>query len=823
VGTPKPKRNTGTGKDVSVGSPKPKRKNTEHKPKRGGSESLFSKTVKTKNKSTDTIGKSTEKTTESRGSGSAVSRRGERKLDKKTDDDSTVASDKTKQVSTDTDDKPNGRGYAGAVTYTSSKEIKPAEAEDKPTRGGSESALKKTVKTKKKSFDTEGKSNGKSPKSRGSGSSVSRRGERKLGKEPDDDSTEKISKSRVSGSAVSCRGERKLANETDDGSTVVSGKTKKKSNDTDDKPKRRGSANAVETEVNCETQAKGLITEPKDKPEQATGDNSIPRPPRPPFSMGKPPVSPLKKRTGIAKHMLSMFHLSAPDISVDDYDKPKRRNSDSAAIYLAEANGLIAEPQDWPARRMSGNAIGNIFKSKKKGAEAEGSADGDKPKRRNSETAANYETQVKGLITEPKDKPEQATGDNSVPRPPVSPLSLGKPPLSPTALSAKSTTKRRIASANNTRSMFKIPNAGKSSSDDASDAKKTNDGSTVASDKTKIKSTDTDDKPKRRVTEGSVSCKGSKGIKSERGTDDSSTVGSPKPKRNAGIGMDGSIRSPIGTPIGTPKPKRKITVGSKTGKDAKSKSNEDGDHTTTTTKKKVVKNADKSKSPSHSTSGKGTQKNKLELIMSGESASSKESRSEKSKHLTNSPGSLSSKGSGKKKVKSRRAERTIDEEDEKRQIGKSVGVVNKEKFRKNNKKQERTRSFGDNVAQDGLAIAMPDLVSVDAFTDREALDTISLIDATSASQEKEMLESDLLFNKLEVVRLRQSLENAIKDSESQRQERKVFAKATTELMQLKMEHQQAVEEKRRLRADLDTGRCFLESMSLELKPLESKY
>jgi hypothetical protein len=114
---------------------------------------------------------------------------------------------------------------------------------------------------------------------------------------------------------------------------------------------------------------------------------------------------------------------------------------------------------------------------------------------------------------------------------------------------------------------------------------------------------------------------------------------------------------------------------------------------------------------------------------------------------------------------------------------------------------------------------MPDLVSIDALTDREALDTISLNDATSASQEMEMLKSDLLFNKLEVVRLLQSLDSAIKDSESQRQGRKDFAKATTELMQLKMEQQQAVEEQRRLRADQDTGRCFLESMLLELKPL----
>jgi hypothetical protein len=38
--------------------------------------------------------------------------------------------------------------------------------------------------------------------------------------------------------------------------------------------------------------------------------------------------------------------------------------------------------------------------------------------------------------------------------------------------------------------------------------------------------------------------------------------------------------------------------------------------------------------------------------------------------------------SGKKKVKSRRSERTIDEENEKRQRGNSEGIVNKEMFRK---------------------------------------------------------------------------------------------------------------------------------------------
>jgi hypothetical protein len=814
--------------------------------------------------------------------------------------------------------------------------------------------------------------------------------------------------------------------------------------------------------------------------EQVEGDNSVPRPPRPPFSMGKPPVSPLKKRTGIAKHMLSMFHLSAPDLSVDDYDKPKRRNSDSAAIYLAEANGLIAEPQDKPARRMSGNAIGNIFKSKKKGAEAEGSANGDKPKRRNSETAANYEAQANALITEPEDKPARRmvigklfkskkknieaedkrtregsesgkTAKTKNKSSDTEGKSDEKPPNSRGSGSSVSRRgERKLGKETEDDLIEKTPKSrgsggsvsrrgerklGKETEDDSIEktskgkrsgsrrkerklGKETDDGSIENTPKSKKSAIsvscredrklgkETDDgsienTPKSKKSGFSVSCRGerklgkeiedgstgkiptsrgsgsSKEIQRERGTDDSSTAESPKPQRNSGIGMDGSIR----LPIGTPKSKRKITVPSAT---AKSKSSKDGDQTTST-KKKVLKNPDKSKSLSNSASSKDTQKNKLELTMSGETASTRESKSEKSEHSTNSPGSLGSKGPGKKKVKSRRAGRTINEENEKRQRTSSVGAINKEKFRKKKKKQERRRSFGDNDALDGLSISMPDLMSID--TDGDTLGTISLNDATLgtlplndadpssttqqstlacdvpiaaendgftsvsktikassltlhfakedpadagakpdftkrpplrrrsslsamdvtrpemmekparrnsfgdegdiqpkeeevlesnlrkgkkqkrgkktskkdtkkqvaftedetghrwntqtdvrsdaepvrmlrrtlSTKEKEGLKRDLLYNKLEVVRLRQSLsealDKAIKYSESQRQERKEFTKATSELMQLKMEHQKSVEERSRLKADLDIYKDSLEEKDEKIDAL----
>jgi hypothetical protein len=769
------------------------------------------------------------------------------------------------------------------------------------------------------------------------------------------------------------------------------------------------------------------------------GDNSVPRPPRSPFSSGMPPVSPgtlaarksPKRRTVIASNIRSMFKiphigrsssddasdtrsvgsfdlndLSVPDSVSAANDKPKRRNSDTAVIYEAQAKGFITAPQDKPARRLSGSAIGAIFKPKNKSAEAKISAD-------DSETQVFDDAQqAKGLIlTESQDKPARRASGSAIGKLFKSKRKQAedKPKRrgSGSALSKTVRTKIR-ASDTEEKSKEEIPKSGGSGGSgsyrkERKVGKETDDGSTVDSDKTKKNSTDTDDKPKRRSSGGAVSYKGSKHNRTERGTDDSSTVGAPKPKRNAGTGKDASIVSP--------KPRKKSTVDSGTGKDAKSRSSRDSDRSsrdgdrssrdgdkpsrdgdrssrdgdkpsrdgdrssrdgdkTTTTKKRSSKKSDKSKSISDSVSGKDTKKTRLKATTSGGTASTKESKS---------PGSLGSKESGKKKVKSHRADTKSDDKYEKKPRGNSLGPIDKDRVRRK-KKHERRRSFGDNEELDGLAISMPDLMSIDGFsTDEEMLGTFALNDAAStavgilgtlslngdnsssttqqgalaaddvpiavkndeftsvaktikasslsshfatedpvdaveepesftkrpplrrrsslsamgdtrpetmrkpvrrnsfgdegdvlpkeeevwesklkkgnmqkrgsspskkdtkkqvaftedkmdgrwntqkavrstaepvrqlqrapSAKEKEMLKRDLLFNKLEVVRLRQSLsealDKAIKLSESQRQERKEFAKATTELMQLKMEQQNTLEERRRLKTDLD--------------------
>jgi hypothetical protein len=922
--------------------------------------------------------------------------------------------------------------------------------------------------------------------------------------------------------------------------------------------------------------------------EQATGDDSVPRPTRSTFLSGKPPVAPTtlaartntKRRTGIANNMRSMFKTpnagksssddashsgslndlyfdddddddkpkqrnsdtplfyegSLNDLYFDDNDdKPKQRNSDTALFYEGQAEGVITEPQDKPARRMSGSsAIANIFRSKKKPAEAEISADGDRPKRRNSDTAAINKARAKGSMTEPQDRPARRMSGSVIgklfksKKKPAEAQDRPERRASESALSQTVTTKsessdteekfnekipknrgfgisvslrgerklgketddglaekrskrrgsgisvslrgeRKLGNATDhgsteKRSMNRVPESssslrgerklgnendddstgkrskskgpGSSSSlrgerklgnesdhgstekrsksrvpgssaslrgerkldnetDDCSTEKSpksrgsgssvslrgerklgkdTSDGSTVASEKSKKKTPDTDVKPKRRGSAGAVTNKGSKESRSERGTDDSSTVGAPKPERDAGIGKDGAVRSN--------EPKKKSTVAS-----VSYKSNKDGNNTTTT-KKKLSKNSDKSKSLSDSVSSKDAMKDELKVTTSGASASSRDSKSDNSDYSPKAPGALSSNAPGKKKVKSRRAERKIDEENEKRTRGNSLGAVDKDKFRKKKKKKQETqRSFGENDAPKGHSLSMPDLMSIDGTisindatstvegTLGNSLATLSLNDADPSSttqqrafagdvpiaaendgfasvsstinpsslrsnfakedpadvvpkpdltkrpplrrrsslsamdltrpdlmqkpvrrssfaeetesnevevlesklrkenkqkrglkttkkdtrkqiafaedetghrwntqtavrsdaepvrqlgralsiKEKEVLKRDLLFNKLEVVRLRQSLsdalDKAIKYSESQRQERKEFAKATTELMQLKMEHQKTVEERKRLRTDLDIYKDSLDEKDEKIDAL----
>jgi hypothetical protein len=814
-------------------------------------------------------GKSNEKIPKIGGSEGFVNLRGERTLGKETDDDSSER--------------------VIVKLFESKKKPSEAEGKPKPKRRGSKSTLCKTIKTKNKSSDTQGKSNEKIPKRRGSGISTSLIGERKLVKENDDGLTEKSPKRKGSGNTVSLRGERKLGKETDDGSTAKI-------------PKSRGSRSSAsmrgERKVDKETDDDSTAKTSK------SSNNSVPSSSRS-LSLGKSPVWPhalaarkkTKRRTAIADNKPNTGKSSPVDASdtgpvgsfdLNDFsghdvsaaaETPKRTNSEAALICEAQVKGPRMKPKDRPTRRMSGSAIGKMFKSKKKPAEAEISANGDKPKRRKSDTAAIYEAQSKGLISEAQDKPTRRMSGSGIgklfrskkkraevevstdagkpkrrdsktaviykakrrihepqdkparsmfggvigklfrsKKTPAEAEAEDKPKrrVSESALSKSTKTKNESCDTEGKSNQKSSKSRGSGSSVSCRGERKlgkgTDDGSTVASEKKNKESPDTDDKPKRKGYAGAVTNKGSKESRSERGTDDSSTVRAPKPERDAGMGKDGSVRSP--------KSKRKNNVGSSTGKDAKSKSSKDGNNTTTT-KKKSSKNSDKSKSLSDSVSSKDAKKDKLKATTLSGIAITKESKSEASEHAPKAPVALSSNAPGKKKVKSRRAERKIDEESEKRTRGNSLGAVNKDKIRKKKKKkkQERRRSFGGKESSlDGLgASAMPDLMGMEAFnTDGEALGTTSLNDAPSTTQENEMFESDLSFNKLEIVRLRQSLDKAIKDSESQRQERKEFDEATTELIQLRIEHQKAVEERRRLKIDLDTGRLLLTSLSLEL-------
>ena len=782
-----------------------------------------------------------------------------------------------KRLITEPQDKPARRMSGGVIGKPFKSRKKPAEAEDKPKRRGSESALSKTVKTKSKSSDTGGKSKVKIPKSRrGSGSYVSLRRGRKLGKEIDDDSTKKSSKSNdnsvpstpksplslekplVSPHVLAARKNTKKKNAiTNDKRSMFKIPNTSKSS-TDDASDTTGTVSSFdhlsdscvphssaagnkakransETAVICEAQAKGLKTEPQDKPVSRMSGVAIGKmfesKEKPEAEIStysekpkrrnskstiiyeakglktEPQDKPARRRSGrgvIANIFKSKKKRAEAGISANG-DKPKRRNSDTSVIYEAKGLTRKIEPGDKPAKRKPGSVVGKLFnKSKKKRAGAEVSTDGDKPKRRNSETAVIYE--AKGLITEPQDKParripgaiigklfkSRKTPAEEKPNPGGSESALSK------AVKTKNKSSDKEGKPNEKIPMNRGSGSSVSRRGERKSVKETDDGSTVASDKSKKKSPDSFiDKPKRRGSTGAATYKGSKKIRSERGADDSSTVRAPRPKRNAGMGKDVSVGS-------INKPKKESTVGSATGKDAKSKLSKNGDNSTTA-KKRSSKNPGKSKSTSDSVSSK---KNKRKAATLAGTASTKELKSEVSEH---SP--KSSEGAGKKKVRSRRAEREINEENEKRRSVNSS--VSRDKLRKKKVKLEKRRAVGDNDGLDRLAIATPDL-RIEAFsTDGEALGTISLNDATSTNritQEEERCESDLLSNKL------QSLDKAIKE----RQERKEFANATAELMQLRMEHQKAVEERRRLKTDLDTGRSLLKSLTLELKPLKSK-
>jgi hypothetical protein len=196
--------------------------------------------------------------------------------------------------------------------------------------------------------------------------------------------------------------------------------------------------------------------------------------------------------------------------------------------------------------------------------------------------------------------------------------------------------------------------------------------------------------------------------KKKKSSKRSSKVGSTSTTDKTTTRKDGSV--------GSPKPKKKssvdstaVTTGSKDGKASKSSSKNDGGDKTTTAKKKSSKKSDKTKSSSDSvvsSSKETTKKTKLKAATSGGgTAKTKESKSEKS------PGSLgSSKGTVKKKVKASRRSETrtnTDDENEKRQRGKSLGalIINKEDIVTTQKKLERRRSFGDKYELDELAIA----------------------------------------------------------------------------------------------------------------------
>ena len=726
-----------------------------------------------------------------------------------------------------------------------------------------------------------------------------------------------------------------------------------------------------------------------------------------------------KRRTAIANNIRSIFKIpnagksssdDASDASLNpnDFsdldnsssnnsdDKPKRRSSDTALLYEAQATGLITEPQDKPAR-VSGGIIGKLFKSKKKQAgqaEAE-----DRPKRRASESelgvkAKNESSDTEGKSNEkiPKSRGSGSSASLRVERKlgketddgPIEKGSKSRGSGSSASLRVerklgkeiddgaieKGSKSRGSGSSASLRGERKLGEENDGSNEKSSKSrgsgtsvglrgerklgKETINSSAVASDKTKKKSRDIDDKPKRRGSAGALTYKGSRETRSERGADDSSTSGAPKPKRNAGMGKDDSLRSIRSA--GASKPKKKRTLVSSSAKSSK-----DGDNTTTTKKKMSSRSSGRSRILSDSVSSKDAKNNMLKTTTSDSSASSRESKSENSERSPKSPGALSSKGPGKRNVKSLRAERKIGDESEKKTRGNSVGRINKDKFRKKKLKQERRRSVGNNDAlNNGLAVSMP-ATTTSGGTLGNSLATLSLNDADPSSstqqrvfagdapiaaendgftsisktikassmsvnrakedsadavakpdftkrtplrrrsslssmaltrpdlmqkpvrrssfgdeediqvkeeevsestlrtenqqnrgrqtstkftnkhvaftedetgsrwntqiaersdaepvrqlrralstKEKEVLKEDLLFNKLEVVRLRQSLsdalDKAIKYSESHRQERKEFAKSTTELLQLKMEHQKTVEERRRLKTDLD--------------------
>jgi hypothetical protein len=138
-------------------------------------------------------------------------------------------------------------------------------------------------------------------------------------------------------------------------------------------------------------------------------------------------------------------------------------------------------------------------------------------------------------------------------------------------------------------------------------------------------------------------------------------------------------------------------------------------------------------------------------------------------------------------------------------------------------KKAGTTKGGNGTAKTDNIMTTDQLVVEGQLMGSEASDILSSTNAAGnargvrqapSAQEKEELQKDLLYNKLEVVRLRQNLseatDKAVKLSENQQKDRCQFAKDTAELYQLRMlDHVKSATEKRRLQEDLDQHIYYL--------------